>query len=123
MYFSGFMAGFLVHRGFAKQHNLYLPTPTYEDIAWLADRVHDNATGQVRYEKVVDVMKAHCALPSSKVNYDDAGIKIGLVESTWGANKYEFTVKLNQKWLSKPLMQSIVEPAHAPAPSAALARS
>jgi Ca2+-binding EF-hand superfamily protein len=47
-----------------------------EDIAWLADRVHDNATGEVRYDKVVDVMKAHCALPSSKVNYEDAGIKI-----------------------------------------------
>ena len=27
---------------------------------------------------------------------DDAGIKIGLVESTWGANKYEFTVKGEQ---------------------------
>ena len=37
MYFSGFMAGFLVHRGFAKQHNLHLPTPTYEYMAWLAN--------------------------------------------------------------------------------------
>ena len=37
MYFSGFMAGFLVHRGFAKQHNLHLPTPTHEDMAWLAN--------------------------------------------------------------------------------------
>lgn len=27
---------------------------------------------------------------------DDAGIKIGLVESTWGANKYEFTVQGEQ---------------------------
>ena len=37
MYFSGFMAGFLVHRGFAKQHNLHLLTPTHEDMAWLAN--------------------------------------------------------------------------------------
>ena len=31
------MAGFLVHRGFAKQHNLHLLTPTHEDMAWLAN--------------------------------------------------------------------------------------
>ena len=47
-----------------------------EDLSWLADRVHDNATGVVNYNNFVQVMKSHCALPSSTVNYDDAGIKL-----------------------------------------------
>ena len=76
-----------------------------EDIGWLADRVKDNATGVVKYSNVVDVMKDHSSLPTSRVNYGDAGIKISttrhtedrMVLSSLGAARIEKGIRVTQR--------------------------